>query len=159
MAQDEAKPTGPDLARGISLDRLADGGTLVGHVGEDDVLLVRRGPEIFAVGRALHALSRAACRRSGGRRHGAMSVASCLFRSSHRRSLAAPALTPDRVLVGRAARRQDFRHRKAGGEAEIARQRPRRARQENRHRRRRRGRLCRGRNAAARTTTRAASSC
>ncbi|MDE2373771.1 MAG: Rieske 2Fe-2S domain-containing protein, partial [Hyphomicrobiales bacterium] len=50
MAQDEAKPTGPDLSQGVSLDRLADGATLVGHVGEDEVLLVRRGREIFAVG-------------------------------------------------------------------------------------------------------------
>src|SRR5579863_2433331 len=49
MAQDEAKPTGPDLSKGVSLDRLADGETLVGHVGDDEILLVRRGPDIFAV--------------------------------------------------------------------------------------------------------------
>ena len=50
MAQDEAKPTGPDLSQGISLDQLADGKMLVGHVGGEDVLLVRRGKDIFAVG-------------------------------------------------------------------------------------------------------------
>ena len=50
MAQDEAKPTGPDLSQGISLDQLADGKMLVGHVGGEDVLLVRRGQDIFAVG-------------------------------------------------------------------------------------------------------------
>ena len=51
MAQDEAKPIGPDLSQGISLDQLADGKMLVGHVGGEDVLLVRRGQDIFAVGR------------------------------------------------------------------------------------------------------------
>ena len=50
MAQDEAKPIGPDLSQGISLDQLADGKMLVGHVGGEDVLLVRRGQDIFAVG-------------------------------------------------------------------------------------------------------------
>ena len=50
MAQDEAKPTGPDLSQGIPLDQLADGKMLVGHVGAEDVLLVRRGNDIFAVG-------------------------------------------------------------------------------------------------------------
>jgi len=34
MAQDETKPTGPDLSQGISLDQLADGKMLVGHVGK-----------------------------------------------------------------------------------------------------------------------------
>src|ERR1700722_822396 len=50
MAQDEAKPTGPDPSQGIPLDQLADGKMLVGHVGAEDVLLVRRGNDIFAVG-------------------------------------------------------------------------------------------------------------
>jgi len=50
MAQEEAKPTGPDLSLGIPLDQLADGKMLVGHVGDEDVLLVRRGHDVFAVG-------------------------------------------------------------------------------------------------------------
>src|SRR5688500_4531638 len=50
MAQDKAKPTGPDLVQGIASTELADGGKLVGHVGDEEVLLVRRGTEIFAVG-------------------------------------------------------------------------------------------------------------
>lgn len=50
MAQDHAKRTGPDLAKGIALAEFADGGKLVGHVGDDEVLLVRRGTEVFAVG-------------------------------------------------------------------------------------------------------------
>lgn len=50
MAEDQAKPSGPDLVQGIALAELADGGRLVGHVGGEEVLLVRSGTEIFAVG-------------------------------------------------------------------------------------------------------------
>ncbi len=50
MAQDQAKPVGPDLTEGVALDELADGGKLVGHVGKDQVLLVRGATELFAVG-------------------------------------------------------------------------------------------------------------
>jgi apoptosis-inducing factor 3 len=49
MAEDQPNPVGPDLAQGIALARLPDGGKLVGHVGGDEILLVRRGTEIFAV--------------------------------------------------------------------------------------------------------------
>jgi NADPH-dependent 2,4-dienoyl-CoA reductase/sulfur reductase-like enzyme/nitrite reductase/ring-hydroxylating ferredoxin subunit len=49
MAQDQAAPSGPDLTQGIALSEVEDGGKLVGHVGRDEVLLVRRGTEIFAV--------------------------------------------------------------------------------------------------------------
>ena len=50
MAADESKDSGPDLAQGIALAELADGGKLAGHVGDEQVLLVRRGAEVFAVG-------------------------------------------------------------------------------------------------------------
>ena len=50
MAQDSAKPGSPDLAQGISLGALPDGGKLVGHVGDEDVLLVRLGTDVFALG-------------------------------------------------------------------------------------------------------------
>jgi apoptosis-inducing factor 3 len=50
MAEDQAGPDGPDLAQGISLAELPDGGKLVGHVGDEPVLLVRRGPNVLAVG-------------------------------------------------------------------------------------------------------------
>ncbi|WP_136617827.1 MULTISPECIES: FAD-dependent oxidoreductase [Mesorhizobium] len=49
MAQDQGKPTGPDLLQGIALADLPDGGKLVGHCGDDQVLIVRRGTEVFAV--------------------------------------------------------------------------------------------------------------
>ena len=45
---DDAKPTGPDLTQGIPLTDVADGGMLVGHVGDDEVLVARQGKDIFA---------------------------------------------------------------------------------------------------------------
>ena len=50
MAQHQAKLSGPDLTQGIALDELADGGKLLGHAADEQVLLVRRGTELFAVG-------------------------------------------------------------------------------------------------------------
>jgi apoptosis-inducing factor 3 len=50
MAQEHTKPAGPDLTKGIALAELTDGKPLVGHVGEEEVLLVRRGTDVFAVG-------------------------------------------------------------------------------------------------------------
>jgi nitrite reductase/ring-hydroxylating ferredoxin subunit/thioredoxin reductase len=50
MGNSQNTEQGPDLSQGILLDQLADGKMLVGHVGEEDVLLVRRGQDVFAVG-------------------------------------------------------------------------------------------------------------
>ena len=50
MVQEEKKLAGPDLTQGIALDELPDGGMLVGHAGDEQILLVRRGREVFAVG-------------------------------------------------------------------------------------------------------------
>src|SRR5213080_3249126 len=50
MGQEQNKPAGPDLTQGLALSAMADGDKLVGHVGEEEVLLVRRGEEVFAVG-------------------------------------------------------------------------------------------------------------
>ena len=49
---EEANPDamGPDLTLGMAVDDLADGGMLAGHVGEEAVLLARRGNEFFAIG-------------------------------------------------------------------------------------------------------------
>jgi NADPH-dependent 2,4-dienoyl-CoA reductase/sulfur reductase-like enzyme/nitrite reductase/ring-hydroxylating ferredoxin subunit len=49
MAQDQAKLAGPDLAQGISLAELKDGHMLVGHAAGEQVVLVRRGKEVFAI--------------------------------------------------------------------------------------------------------------
>jgi NADPH-dependent 2,4-dienoyl-CoA reductase/sulfur reductase-like enzyme/nitrite reductase/ring-hydroxylating ferredoxin subunit len=50
MAEGEAQPTGPDLALGVAASELPDGAKLAGHIGEEAVLLVCRGAEVFAVG-------------------------------------------------------------------------------------------------------------
>jgi apoptosis-inducing factor 3 len=50
MAQDQTKPGGTDLTEGIALSTLYDGKSLVGYVGQEEVLLVRRGANVFAIG-------------------------------------------------------------------------------------------------------------
>src|SRR5262249_2016739 len=50
MAAEQSKPKGPDLARGVPLKDLGDCGMVGGHVGEEAVLLTRRGDEFFAIG-------------------------------------------------------------------------------------------------------------
>ena len=47
---DQPEPSGPDLKLGFPQHDIADGGKLLGHVDGDDVLLVRRGTEFFAIG-------------------------------------------------------------------------------------------------------------
>jgi NADPH-dependent 2,4-dienoyl-CoA reductase/sulfur reductase-like enzyme/nitrite reductase/ring-hydroxylating ferredoxin subunit len=49
MAQDQAPPAGPDLTQGVALSALVDG-RLLGHVGDEAVLVVRAGTELFAIG-------------------------------------------------------------------------------------------------------------
>src|SRR5436309_4417290 len=48
MAEQAANPSGPDLAQGVALSQFT-GETLLGHVGDQDVLLVRSAGEIFAI--------------------------------------------------------------------------------------------------------------
>ncbi len=48
MAEEQASPSGPDLAQGVAMADLVDG-KLAGHVGEQEVVLVRVGSELFAV--------------------------------------------------------------------------------------------------------------
>ena len=48
MADEKAPPAGPDLSRGVALSEFS-GAMLLGHVGEEEVLLVRSGAEIFAI--------------------------------------------------------------------------------------------------------------
>jgi len=50
MSAPESKATGPDLTLGLAVDTLADGKLLLGHVGDDAVVLARRGNAFFAVG-------------------------------------------------------------------------------------------------------------
>jgi NADPH-dependent 2,4-dienoyl-CoA reductase/sulfur reductase-like enzyme/nitrite reductase/ring-hydroxylating ferredoxin subunit len=48
MADQQVPPAGPDLSQGIALSEFS-GATLLGHVGDEDVLLVRSGSEVFAI--------------------------------------------------------------------------------------------------------------
>ena len=49
MGEQKKKPT-PDLSNGVSAAELKDGGMILGHVGDKDVVVVRSGGELFAVG-------------------------------------------------------------------------------------------------------------
>jgi NADPH-dependent 2,4-dienoyl-CoA reductase/sulfur reductase-like enzyme/nitrite reductase/ring-hydroxylating ferredoxin subunit len=48
MADQQSAPAGPDLSLGVTLSEFS-GATLLGHVGDEDVLLVRSGSDIFAI--------------------------------------------------------------------------------------------------------------
>jgi len=50
VSEDRVSPAGPDLTRGVPVDSLAEGAMLAGRVGDEPVLLVRAGGELFAVG-------------------------------------------------------------------------------------------------------------
>jgi apoptosis-inducing factor 3 len=50
MADEQSSPKGPDLTAGVTLADIPDGGMVGGHVGEEPVLLARRGQEMFALG-------------------------------------------------------------------------------------------------------------
>ncbi len=50
MGTAQSETTGPDLTLGVAIDTLADGTMLAGHVGDDAVLIARRGDEFFAIG-------------------------------------------------------------------------------------------------------------
>ena len=52
MSEKSKKPSGPDLMEGIATTDLADGVLVQGHVGEEAVLIARKGEELFAVGAA-----------------------------------------------------------------------------------------------------------
>src|SRR5580700_4623062 len=49
MAQEQTPPSGPDLSKGVGLSDFKDD-KLLGHVGDEEVLLLRSGGDIFAVG-------------------------------------------------------------------------------------------------------------
>src|SRR5947208_4602541 len=83
----------PDLTKGISDGDLADGAMLVGQVVEEQVLLARRGAEVFAIG--------ATCTHYGGPLGEGLMVADTVRCPWHHacfslrtgEALAAPALT------------------------------------------------------------------
>jgi apoptosis-inducing factor 3 len=50
MSAPQSETAGPDFTLGVATDELVDGKMLAGHVGEDAVLIARRGNEFFAIG-------------------------------------------------------------------------------------------------------------
>ena len=48
MADEQNQPAGPDLAAGVALSDFKND-MLLGHVGDQDVLLVRVKDEVFAI--------------------------------------------------------------------------------------------------------------
>ena len=50
MTEADTPVSGPDLTKGIEFANLADGVAFVGHVGDQAVLLARRGQYVLAVG-------------------------------------------------------------------------------------------------------------
>ncbi|MGH7073724.1 MAG: FAD-dependent oxidoreductase [Stellaceae bacterium] len=50
MSDAQTPMTGIDFAEGIDFEQLADGTPLLGHVGDELVLLTRKGEEVFATG-------------------------------------------------------------------------------------------------------------
>jgi apoptosis-inducing factor 3 len=50
MVSDSGKTIGPDLTQGIPFTDLLDGGMFSGQVGNEPVLLVRQGEDVFAIG-------------------------------------------------------------------------------------------------------------
>ena len=47
---EQTAPKGPDFTQGVPVKDIADGGMVGGHVGDDAVLVARRGNEFFAIG-------------------------------------------------------------------------------------------------------------
>ena len=50
MGEQRSPPVGPDLASGVAFESIEDGVPLVGHVAGESILLIRRGPDVFAMG-------------------------------------------------------------------------------------------------------------
>src|SRR2546421_11853591 len=111
MGAEQAEAKGPDLTQGVALNDVPDGGMLGGHVGDEAVLLARRGDEFFAIG--------ATCSHYGGAPAEGLVVGDtgrgprhhARFRPRTRAAAAAPALhsvscwrggkTPGEVVVWR----------------------------------------------------------
>ena len=160
MAQDQSKPSGPDLTQGVPEAELPDGGKLVGHVGDDgDPAGSSRGRHLR--GRcALHALPWAARRGARGRRYGALPVAPRLLRPAHRRGAAgagdrarSPAGTPSGATARSSCARSASSPKPRRGKPAAKRS------GQDRDRRRRRRRFRRGRDAAAARLPGRVSSC
>ncbi len=95
---DANDPPKPDFTAGVRLADLQDGMPLAGRAGEDDVIVVRRGEDVFAVGAHCTHYHGPLADGLGRRRHGPLSVASRLLQPADRRSRARTCPGSDRVL-------------------------------------------------------------
>ena len=159
MAEDDAKPKGPDLTQGVAPARFPENGMLLGHVGEDEVLLVKRArtssPSTPIAPIIMARLPTGWWWATPFAAPGIMPVS--IFAAARR--CARPPSIPlacwkveqrdGKIFV----RRENCPRRKP--KPSPARQ----GARKNRDRRRRRGRLCRGRNAAPARLSGRASSC
>src|SRR5215472_3111736 len=50
MSENKTEKKNPDLAQGVTADTIVEGKPLLGYVGDDAVLLARRGKAFFAIG-------------------------------------------------------------------------------------------------------------
>ncbi len=50
MSDESHRPEGPDFERGVPVSSITDAVPLLGRVGDEQVILVRRGDEVFAIG-------------------------------------------------------------------------------------------------------------
>src|ERR1700758_3473691 len=50
MSENDAPPPGPDFTKGVPAKDIAEGSMLVGHVGDQAVLVARVGGELEAIG-------------------------------------------------------------------------------------------------------------
>ncbi len=103
--------SGPDLAQGIPLSDLEDGGKLLGHSGGEPVLVVRQRRGGLRRRRDVYALRRTARGGDRGRGHGPLPVASRLLQPAHGRGGAGAGPEPGGVLPGGARGRPDHRPR------------------------------------------------
>ena len=149
MAENQNPPAGPDLALGVSPDDFKND-MLLGHVGEQDVLLVRAGAEIFAID--------AHCSHYHGPLADGLVAGDGVRCPWHHacfdlrtgEAVRAPALSPLSVLEGRAARAAASSSGRSSDAAASREEGAGGCAAPDRDRRRRRGRLCRGGDAAAR---------
>ena len=122
--QEQSTPSGPDLtrrrARPISSTASCSVTSATGCPAG------AHGDGVFAIDAHCSHYHGAPRRRARGRQHRALPVASCLFRSAHRRGHARSGVERARLLARRAARRADLRR----GEARASRSRPARLRRD-----------------------------
>ena len=94
MADDPPAPTGPELASGVALSDLPDGGKLVGHVGRGAGAAGAPRRRGLRRRRHLHPLQRAAGGGAGGGRHVRCPWHHACFDLQHRRGAARAGLHP-----------------------------------------------------------------